>query len=101
MNKSVFEKNVHRALIRVMHPEINHNLVDLGMIKNVIIGDNRVVLTLVLPFMHIPIKEDLIRSIKEAIRKLSADVEIKIKLAEMNQEERARFIDMAKKAWIG
>lgn len=101
MAKNVFEKNVHRALMRVIHPEINHNLVDLEMIKNVIVRNNKVVLTLKLPFLYVPIKKDLIRSIKEVITKLNADVKIEIKLAEMDQKERARFMSMAGEAWIG
>ncbi len=101
MTKNVFEKSVHKVLMQVMHPEINHNLVNLGMIKNVTAKNNKVVLTLKLPFTHIPIKKDLIRSIKEAITRLNADVKIEIKLAEMNQKERARFMSMAGEAWIG
>lgn len=97
----VFEKSVHRALRQMMHPEINHNLVDLGMIKNVIVEGNKVVLTLTLPFMHVPIKEELMRSVRNAIKKLSADAKIEIKLAEMNEKERANFMKMAREAWIG
>ncbi|GAI55600.1 unnamed protein product, partial [marine sediment metagenome] len=96
----ISKEDVRRALRQVMHPEINHSLVDLGMIKNVIATENKVMLTLMLPFMYIPIKEELIRSVKEAITKLNADVNVEIKIAEMNQEERARFMSMARKAWI-
>jgi len=101
MAKNVSEKSVYKILMQVMCPEINHNLVGLGMIKNVIVGNNKVVLTLKLPFMHVPIKEDLIRSIKETITKLNVDVKIEIKIAEMDQKERARFVIMAREAWIG
>lgn len=101
MAKNVSEKSVYKVLMQVIHPEIKHNLVDLGMIKNVIVGNNEVVLTLKLPFMHVPIKEDLVRSIKEAITKLNADLKIGIKIAEMGQKERAKFMIMAREAWIG
>lgn len=101
MAKNISEKSVYKVLMQVMHPEINHNLVDLGMIKNVIVENNKVVLTLKLPFMHVPIKEDLIRSIKEAVTKLNVDVKVEIKIAEMNQKERAKFMNMAREAWIG
>lgn len=100
MTKEISKEDVRRALRQVMHSEINHSLVDIGMIKNVIATENKVMLTLMLPFMYIPIKEDLIRSVKEAITKLNADVNVEIKIAEMNQEERARFMSMARKAWI-
>lgn len=101
MTKNVSKKSVHKVLIEMMHPEINHNLVDLGMIKNVIARNNKVVLTLKLPFVNVPIKEDLIRRIKEAITKLNADVKIEIKLAEMSQKERTKFMTMTREAWIG
>ena len=101
MTKNVSKKSVHQALMQVMHPEINNNLVDLGMTKNVIAENNKVVLTLKLPFIHVPIKEGLIRSVTEAISKLNANVQVEIKIEEMNQEERARFMSMAQEAWIG
>lgn len=100
MAENVSEKSVHKVLMQVMHPEINHNLVDLGMIKNVIVDNNKVVLTLKLPFMYVPIKEDLIRNIKEAITELNSNMQFEIKIAEMNQEERTKFMSMAREAWI-
>lgn len=100
MVENVSEKSVHKVLMQMMHPEINHNLVDLGMIKNVIVDNNKIVLTLKLPFMHVPIKEDLIRNIKEAITELNSNMQFEIKIAEMNQEERTKFMSMAREAWI-
>ena len=95
-----FEENVHLALRQVIHPETNHSLVDLGMIKNVIVKGEYVAFTLVLPFLNVPIKEDLVRRIKEAIKKLNADANIEVRFTEMSEEERVRFITMARNAWI-
>jgi len=83
------------ALRGVMHPEIKQNLVDLQMIKEVIADNNRVTCTLALPFKEIPIKDDLVRSVREAVAKLDAGAEVEVKLAEMNQRERAAFMKMA------
>jgi Mrp family chromosome partitioning ATPase len=83
------------VLRRVMHPEINQNLVDLQMIKEVVVDNNQVTCTLALPFKEIPIKDDLVRSVREAVAKLDAGAEVEVKLTEMSQKERAAFMKMA------
>ncbi|MDY7039547.1 MAG: Mrp/NBP35 family ATP-binding protein [Chloroflexota bacterium] len=83
------------ALRGVMHPEIKQNLVDLQMIKEVVADNNKVTCTLALPFKEIPIKDDLVHSIREAVMKLDTSAEVEVKLIEMNQKERAAFMKMA------
>jgi len=83
------------ALRGVMHPEIDQNLVDLQMIKGVTVDNKRVTCTLALPFMEIPIKDQLVRSVREAVAKLDAGAEVEVKLTEMSQQERAAFMKMA------
>ena len=63
--------DVEQALSKVMHPEIDCRLVDLGMIKDVVCEEDKVGLTLKLPFLGIPIKEDLIQSIKGSLARVS------------------------------
>ena len=91
--------DVERALSKVMHPEINYSLIDLEMIKNVVYRNNTVVLTLKLPFPGIPIKEDLIQSIKGALVDLDKAVQVEINVEQMSQEERDKFMRMAKEGW--
>jgi metal-sulfur cluster biosynthetic enzyme len=101
MVKNISEEDVHQAIGQVMHPEINCTLVELGMVKGVAVNDNGVSLTLVLPLLGIPdaIKEYLVDSLRQAVMKLGAKVEVGI--AEMNQEERLAFLDMEQKNWKG
>ncbi len=91
--------DVEQALSRVMHPEIDYSLVDLGMIKDVVHRENKVGLTLMLPFGGIPIKELLIQSIKGALSDLDKAIQIEINEEEMSQEERNTFMRMAKERW--
>lgn len=51
------EKDVRQALASVKHPEINLSLMDLGMIKDVIVGCKAVTFTLALPFLWVPIRD--------------------------------------------
>jgi len=95
----VSRKDIEQALAKVMHPEINCNLVDLGMIKGVICKQHKVSLTLNLPFLQAPVKEFLIQSIKQALVNLDESVHLQIDIEEMSQEERHNFMKMAKEGW--
>jgi Mrp family chromosome partitioning ATPase len=86
---------VLNALRQVMHPEIKRNLVELGMIQDVDLQDGRVTFTLLLPFKEIPIKDDLVQNVKQAVAELDASLDIQVKLAEMNQQQRAAFMTAA------
>lgn len=88
----ITDKRVLGALRGVMHPEIKRNLVELEMIRDVSVEDEKVTLTLALPFAKIPIKDDLVRLIKGAVAKLDATLEVEVNLIEMNQKERAAFM---------
>jgi len=97
MDEAISEKKVNELLTEIIHPEINYSLVDLGMIKGVVVKDNVVTLTLKLPFLEIPIKDLLINTIEEELKKNNVDV--KINIVQMNQEERAKFMRMAQEGW--
>ena len=81
------------------HPEIDRTLVELGMVRDVAVEDNRVMLTMVLPFPGIPIKDLLVQSLREAVAR--PGVEVEVKLADMTQKERDTFLLMAQQGWIG
>ena len=82
---------MHHAIEQVMHPEISRTLVELGMVRDIALKDAEVTLTLVLPFLGIrgSIKDYLVNSLRQAVMRLGANVEIRI--AEMNEEERLAF----------
>jgi len=92
-------QNVEQALSKVMHPEINYSLVDLGMIKNVICEGKKVDLTLKLPFLQVPVKDLLITNIKKSLADLDNSIQVETNIEEMSQEERDNFTKMAKEGW--
>jgi ATP-binding protein involved in chromosome partitioning len=101
MDKNISQEDVYQAIGQVMHPEISRTLVELGMVKDIALEGDKVTLSLVLPFLGIPasIKDYLVNSLRQAVMKLGAKVEIKI--AEMNQEERLAFLAMEQEGWRG
>jgi len=101
MTRNISEEDVHQAIGQVMHPEINRTLVELGMVKDIVLKDGEVTLTLALPFLGIPVsvKDYLTNSLRQAVMKLGAKVQIRV--TEMNQDERLAFLAMGQESWKG
>jgi len=93
------QTEIEQALSKVMHPEINYSLVDLGMIKDVVSEEKKVSLSLKLPFLQVPVRELLIESIKKALYDLDNTIRVEIDMEQMSQEERENFAKMAKEGW--
>jgi len=95
----VSKKDIENALSKTVHPEINFSLIELGMIKDIKINGAIISVTLMVPFLEIPIKEDLINLIKDSITNLSENIKIIIKTDEMNEKEKEKFMKLARKGW--
>ena len=93
------QPEIEQALSKVMHPEIDYSLVDLGMLKHVICKQDKVNLTLKLPFLQVPVKDLLIESIKKTLSDLDSSIQVEINIEQMSQEHRDKFAKMAKEGW--
>ena len=86
------EQQVHQALREVKHPESRHSLMELGMIRGIKVDDKQVRFTVVLPFMNVPIKDQIVSEARAAVEGLPGVKEVDVELAEMTQKERAHFM---------
>jgi len=91
----VSNEEIKDILKKTMHPELDKSLVDLAMIRDIAIKDSKVTVTLVVPFLHVPIKDDLIKIVKDAIKK-EKDAEVEVIIKEMNEAEKKIFGDLVK-----
>lgn len=92
MTFQVSRSEVFQALSQVRHPEIpSRNLVELGMIPEVIVEGSQVFVALALPVLNAPIQQQLIDSIHQAIAQISEGLQLKINLMEMNEAQKAVF----------
>ena len=106
-------KEIKEVLERAIHPEFNKSLIRLGMIRDIKVehhrrtpknlrkrfllgAKNKVTIVLVLPFLYVPIKGQLVKIIKKIIRENLGIIPI-IKIKEMNQKEKKKFGNMIKK----
>ena len=99
MAKNISEKDIFNLVDKVKHPAINRTLHELGIIKDISTKDNKILITIALPFPNIPIIDQLVSSIKEPIEKLGVEVEVKQTV--MNQEELQAFLKMEEEGWTG
>ena len=88
----ITEEQVLQALREVMHPELKRDLVGLEMIKGVTAENEHVTITLALPFLDVPVKDDLVQGVKKAVSARDPTARIEVELIEMSQKERATFM---------
>ncbi len=107
MIKTITIEEIKKTLKKTKHPEFDRNLVELGMIRDIKIEHhrcnpkklrkrfllgikNKIIVVLALPFLHVPIREQLLKIIKETIKE-NFDIIPIIKIKEMNQKEKKKF----------
>ena len=99
MVENISEEEIRKVISQVKHPAIDRTLFDLGIVKDVVIEDKKVRVTLALPFPGIPILDDLVNSLREPIERLGGEFEAKLTV--MNQEELQKFLAMEQEGWRG
>ena len=93
------KEEVMQAISKTTHPEIDYSLVDLGMIQDVSIEEDRIAVTMNLPFLEIPIRDDLARIVTEAVTHADETSRTEVQFAAMSEEERGEFMRKAREKW--
>ncbi len=92
-------EKVVEELRKVMHPAINNSLINLGIVTDIDVEDNVVELVFAFPFPNIPIADQLINSISQPVKELGLEFKHSVRL--MNQEEKAKFMQLETEGWKG
>jgi metal-sulfur cluster biosynthetic enzyme len=90
---------VENAISNVEHPAINHSLIKLGIISNILLLGKKVIVEFAFPFPNIPIADKLIGSIEKPIKNLGLSFEHNVRT--MNDQEKSKFLQMETEAWKG
>jgi Mrp family chromosome partitioning ATPase len=97
MTFHVSRSEVFQALSQVRHPEIqSRNLVELGMILEVIVEDAQVLVILALPSLDTPIRQELVDAIRQTVTGLADGLKTEVRVVEMNEAQRAAFLSVVK-----
>lgn len=101
MNFQISRSDVFQALGQVKHPEIQkHNLVELGMIPEVIVEGTKVYVMLALPSLNAAIKEELVNAVRQAVTGLADGLEVEVDVTEMDEDQRSSFSAFAREAQL-
>lgn len=93
------KQDVINAISSVQHPAIAYSLLELGIVKDIELNENTVLLTFAFPFPNIPIADHLINSIYSPIQSLGFEFDYSIVI--MTEEEKEKFMKMEVEAWKG
>ena len=89
-------KQIREKLKQIKHPNIDLDIVQLGMIGEITERDGDMTILLRVPFRRIPIKRAIIRNIKVILN----NKDVKVRTCLMNKEQKARFFELAGENWI-
>ena len=93
MAKKISKSDILDILSTLEHPEMsNTKLLELGMIEGVDVQDGSVTVSLALPSLTVPIKQDLINSIENAIKQIHQGLKVKVEPVEMSQKKKEAFM---------
>jgi len=70
VNTGIDEQRVYAALNGVMDPELNHGLVDLGLVREVDIEDDGIHVELQLTTPHCPFAGEIVTRVRTALLEL-------------------------------
>lgn len=87
----VNQAQITEVLKTVKDPELGKNVVELGMIHDVIVDGERVGFTLALTTMACPLRESIADEAKRAVLSLDGVTDVNVTLREMTQEEKERI----------
>ena len=87
------------AILRgVIDPELNNNIVDLGMVKNAIIdGDGVAQITVALTTSGCPLRSQIKTDVQRKISSNKNIEEVKVTFGELNAQEKRTLMDSARK----
>ena len=75
MTNNISEEEIRQAVVKVMHSKVGHILAEMEMIKEIPVSNDKVILTLTLPFLGVAIRDHLLPSVREAVMKPGAEIE--------------------------
>lgn len=67
MSKDIDESEIYAAINKVMDPELNHGLVDLGLVREVEIAGDTVHVELQLTTPHCPFAAEIVQRVHGAV----------------------------------
>lgn len=88
-----------QKIVKVAHPFINSSLTELGIVTDIDLEENTVSLVFAWPFPNIPIRDQLLDSIKSVVTEMGFEFQFTERI--MTTAEKNDFLILEKKGWKG
>jgi ATP-binding protein involved in chromosome partitioning len=85
------EAEIRQALKRVQDPELNRNIVDLQMVRDIDIRNGQVCITLALTTLGCPMKKRIVEDVERAVQTVAGVSSVHVELTAMSRNERDRL----------
>lgn len=99
MSDQLTREDVLFVLRNVVHPAIDHSLLDLGIIRDFTVDGKRVNVIMAMPFPGVPIKDMLVDLVRQPLAGIGAQPEFELTV--MTDEEREHFLALEQSGWRG
>lgn len=86
-------EQIRQALKQVMDPELQKNIVELGMVRDIAIQDGTVHITLALTTLACPLRSQISEDVVSAVQQLDPGRPVQVHLEEMTPAEKQRLIE--------
>jgi Mrp family chromosome partitioning ATPase len=86
------------ALSRVIDPELQRNIVELGMVRSVQVREDQVEIEVALTTAACPLSQTISDDIRAAVKNLPGVLEVNVRLSEMTAEEKEAALQKAQPA---
>ncbi len=87
---------IQEALQRVIDPELGANIVDLGMVKDVQIDGNHVMVKVALTIAACPLRDQIENEVRRKMLAVSGVEDVTIEIGAMSQSERTELMERAR-----
>jgi Mrp family chromosome partitioning ATPase len=86
-------EELEQALMQVIDPELGHNIVELGMVRDIQIDGGKIDLTLALTIMACPMRNQLQEQTRAAAASVPGVESVNVRLTAMSETEREQLMD--------
>ena len=87
------QEDVLRALATVKDPELQRDIVDLGMVRDIVLDDTRIGATVVLTTAGCPLRNQIRADVEEALTAIAGSRAVEVKFDAMSAQERDALAD--------
>jgi ATP-binding protein involved in chromosome partitioning len=88
---TTMETEIRAALNAVRDPELKKSIVDLQMVREILIRDGQVHITVALTTLACPMKKRILEDVEQAVREIAGVTSVQVELTVMSQEDRNRL----------